>query len=205
MMERAAEVDAQRKLLETARRIRLDGKTTLGDRPGSLERINGTIFNAVRCDAKYFRDGSSEVVLAAPIDGLTAVGREMEKTGPVRIDTGTEIKVTGLIIDATGRKTFTPVLEPMLVGPDGTMLYGPGVINRSWAGRYGVAGYRSSLNEAKTDQRIGTHPFIITPFNVDKDNPAKLMVGPADAAFLKSLSIGSDLLSQGRIVIVTNL
>jgi len=176
MMERAAEVDAQRKLLKTALQIKIDGKTTVGDSQ-----------------------------LAAPIDGLAVCGKGIGKTGPVRIDNQTDIKVTGLIIDATGHKTFAPVLEPMLVGTDGSMLYGANVITRSWAIQYGVAGYRSSLSEAKTDQRVGVNPFIITPVQVDENDPARLMVGPADAAFLMDLNATSDLLSQGRIVIVTAL
>ncbi|UCD89225.1 MAG: hypothetical protein JSW04_12480 [Desulfobacterales bacterium] len=205
MMEQAADVDAQRKLLMTALQIKIDGKTTVEDSQGSVAKINGAIVNAVRCEAKFFRDGSSEVVLAAPIDGLAASGKGMGKTGQVRIVNETDIKTTGLIIDATGHRTFVPVLEPMLVGPDGTVLYGTSVITRSWANQYGVAGYRSSLKEAKTDQRIGVNPYIITPTQVDEDNPARLMVGPADAAFLIELNVTSDLLSQGRIVIVTAL
>lgn len=205
MMERAAEVDAQRKLLKTALQIKIDGKTTVGDSQGSIERIKGAIVNAVRCDAKYFRDGSSEVVLAAPINGLAACGKGVGKTGPVRIANQADIKITGLIIDAIGHKTFVPVLEPMLVGPDGSMLYGANVITRSWISQYGVAGYRSSLSEAKTDQRVGVNPIIITPVQVDENDPARLMVGPSDAAFLIDLNAKSDLLSQGRIIIVTAL
>jgi hypothetical protein len=177
----------------------------VGDSQGAVERIKGAIVNAVRCDAKYFRDGSSEVVLAAPLDGLAACGKGIGKKGPVRIDNQTHIKVTGLIIDATGHKTFAPILEPMLVGPDGSMLYGANIITRSWASQYGVAGYRSSLSEAKTDQRVGVNPFIITPVQVDENDPAKLMVGPSDAAILMDLNATSDLLSQGRIIIVTAL
>jgi hypothetical protein len=52
---------------------------------------------------------------------------------------------------------------------------------------------------------VGARPFIISPIRIDKHDPRKMLVGPADAAHLRKLRTTSDLLSQGRIIIVTDL
>ncbi len=204
MMERAAEVDAQRKLLEAALQIKLDSRTTLKDSKQAMQRIHGAIVNAVRCDAKYFRDGSSEVVLAVPLDGVAALSTHFGSTNPVSITGKSHLKATGFIIDATGQG-FVPVIMPTLIGPDGAVLYGPNVISKAWADQYGVAGYRSSMEKALSDGRVGNSPLIIKPILVSGDDPTKLMVSRSDAAILMEFNAKSELLSQGRVIIVTNL
>jgi len=72
MMEKAAEVDAERKLLELILKINVDGNNTLKNTLDTSNQIEGVVKNAVRCSAKYFKDGSAEVVLAAPFDGIAS-------------------------------------------------------------------------------------------------------------------------------------
>jgi hypothetical protein len=72
MMERAAEIDAQQKLMRAALTIKVDGSTRLEDISNVKNRITGYLANAVRCEAKYFADGSAEVVMATPLIGVAA-------------------------------------------------------------------------------------------------------------------------------------
>jgi hypothetical protein len=203
MMEQAAEVDAQRQLLEAALHLNIDSRTTLKDLKITGQHLHGAIVNAVRCEAKYFKDGSSEIVLAAPIDGLAALSKALGDRKPISVTGKSRVKATGLIIDATGHKDFTPVLAPRLVGSDGIILYGPNVISRAWVDKHGVAGYRSSIEKAKSDERVGDAPLIITPIHVAGGDPAGLVVGRSDAELLMECYTKSDLLHQGRVIIVT--
>ena len=203
MMEQAAEVDAQRKLLKAALHINIDSRTTLKDLKITGQHIHGAIVNAVRCDTKYFRDGSSEVVLAAPIDGMTALSQALGNQKPISVTGKPRVKATGLIIDASGHKDFIPSLAPRLVGTDGIILYGAKVISRAWVDKHGVAGYSSSIEKARSDERVGDAPLIITPIHVASGNPAGLVVGRSDAELLMECNTKSDLLRQGRVIIVT--
>ncbi|MBW2340256.1 MAG: hypothetical protein JRF50_07910 [Deltaproteobacteria bacterium] len=200
MMERAAEVDAQRGLLETLLQIRVDGSKALKDEPRAPQYIKGVVRNSVRCSAKYFRDGTAEVVLAAPIDSMaTEVANLGKQRGPTL--TVSKIDATGLIIDASGLK-FKPILAPKLLGPDGTEIYGPDIVAKAYVHQYGVAGYSSSVDEAMSDKRTGQRPIIVDAEKV-ADDPSHLVLAAKDMNKLGQLKDIVGLLSQGRVIIVT--
>lgn len=201
MMERAAEVDAQRKLLETLLKIKIDGQKMLKDTASASQHAEGVILNAVRCSAKYFKDGTAEVVMAAPIDGLATISAGLgQKGGPLL--TVSEIDATGLIVDATGL-SFEPVLGPELLGSNGTELYAPDIVAVGYVHQYGVVGYRSSLEAAKADPRIGNNPVIVKALKVTA-RPGQLVLAAKDGEILKRLRTKSGLLSQGRVIIVAD-
>ncbi|MCP4369431.1 MAG: hypothetical protein GY797_15160 [Deltaproteobacteria bacterium] len=200
MMEKAAEVDAQRKLLELLLKINVDGNITLKNTLNTFNQIEGVVKNAVRCSAKYFKDGSAEVVLAAPIDSVafesTVPGRNMT-SGMTVVDS----HVSGLIIDASDI-AFKPALAPKLLAPDGRELYGPSMVSMAYVRQYGIVGYRSSLDKAKSDQRTGKHPMIVHAGSI-AENPSQLVLAAKDAGKIAQLNNMSGPLSQGRVIIIT--
>lgn len=200
MMEKAAEVDAQRKLLELILKINVDGHKILKNTLTTSRQIEGVVKNAVRCSAKYFKDGSAEVVLAAPIDGIAFEGAAPEKMVPSGM-TVVESHVSGLIIDASDL-AFKPALTPKLLAADGRELYGPDMVSMAYVRQYGVAGYRSSLDQAKTDQRAGNHPLIVHAGRI-AENPSQLVLAAGDANKIAQLNNMSGPLSQGRVIIIT--
>ena len=199
MMEKAAEVDAQRKLLELILKINVDGNHTLKDTLNTSSQIEGVVKNAVRCSARYFKDGSAEVVLAAPIDGMasesTVPGKNMP-SGTTVVDS----HVSGLIIDASDI-AFKPALAPKLLAPDGRELYGPDMVSMAYVRQYGVVGYRSSLDKAKSEQRTGNHPMIVHADSIT-ENPSQLVLAAKDANKIAQLNNMSGPLSQGRVIII---
>jgi len=200
MMEKAAEVDAQRKLLELILKINVDGYKILKNTLSTSGQIEGVVKNAVRCGAKYFRDGSAEVVLAAPIDGIAfkgAVPGKMMLSDMAVV----ESHVSGLIIDASGM-AFKPALTPKLLAPDGRELYGPDMVSPAYVRQYGVAGYSSSLDQAKKDQRTGNQPLIVHAGRI-AENPSQLVLAAGDVNKIAQLNNMSGLLLQGRVIIVT--
>ena len=200
MMEKAAEVDAQRKLLEQILQINVDGNKILKNTLNTSKQIEGVVKNAVRCSAKYFKDGSAEVVLAAPIDGVVSKSAVLGKIGPSGM-TVVESHVSGLIIDASDLD-FKPALAPKLLAPDGRELYSPTMVSIAYVRQYGVAGYRSSLDKARSDKRTGNNPIIVHAGSI-AENSSSLVLAAKDANKIAQLNNMAGPLCQGRVLIIT--
>ncbi|NNL42044.1 MAG: hypothetical protein HKO79_06080 [Desulfobacterales bacterium] len=200
MMEKAAEVDAERKLLELILSINVDGNKVLKQTLNKPNRVEGVVKNAVRCSAKYFKDGTAEVVLAAPFDGVAserAVALKDEHSGM----TALESHESGLIIDASGLG-FRPALAPKLLDSKGRELYGLNTVSTSYVRQYGVVGYRSSLDEAKADQRVGDDPIIVHADRI-AENDSHLVLAAKDANKIGQINHMTGPLAQGRVIIIT--
>jgi len=200
MMEKAAEVDAERKLLEIILNINVDGNKILKQTLNGSNQIGGGIKNAVRCSAKYFKDGTAEIVLAAPFDGMAYESAVAEKNEPSGM-TVLESHETGLIIDASGLG-FKPALAPKLLDPTGREIYSLNIVSTSYVRQYGVVGYRSSLDEAKADQRIGNDPIIVLADSIAK-NESHLVLAAKDANKIGQIKHMAGPLAQGRVIIIT--
>jgi hypothetical protein len=200
MMERAAEVDAQRRLLEALLQIKVHTGKMLRDAPRASTYARGVVRNSVRCGAKYYRDGTAEVVLAAPIDGMASRAADLGTQGGPTL-TVSKMDASGLIINASGLN-FKPILGPKLLAPDGSEIYGPGIVAKAYVHQYGVAGYRSSLGEAKSDKRIGQRPLIVDAGKV-ADDPSQLMLAAKEVNKLGQLKDMAGPFRQGRVIIVT--
>jgi len=200
MMERAAEVDAERKLLELILKINVDNNTILKNTLNSSVQIEGVVKNAVRCSAKYFKDGSAEVVLAASIDGMVSKSAVSGKSVSYDMVVA-ESHVSGLIIDASGLD-FKPALAPKLLAPDGRELYGPNMVSVAYVSQHGVVGYRSSLDRAMADERIGNNPILVHAGSVD-GSTGSLVLAEKDAGKIGQLNNITGLLCQGRVIIIT--
>ena len=201
MMERAAEVDAQRKLLGVLLDLKISGMKSLKQAPKASKYIQGVLNNAVRCGAKYYKDGTSEVVLAARIDGLAVKAAELGQQSLSSMSLS-KLNPSGLIVDATDLQ-FTPVLAPQVAGSDGGLIYGPHTIARGYAQRYGVVGYRRSMKVAKSDKRIGQNPIIVRAARFEKRS-SRLVLSTQDTDKLMEVGNLTGLFQQGRVLIVTN-
>jgi hypothetical protein len=202
LMERAAEVDAERRLLEAFLKIRVTGKKRLKDIPGAAERASGVIMNAVRCGARYFKDGSAEVILAAPMDGMAVTGTLLGKTDPPAAVADNSSSATGLVVDAAGLD-FEPSLGPQILGPGDKVLYGPDSVARAYVEQYGVAGYADTLGDAKNDPRVGSKPLVVRAKRVPYYDKSILVLGAGEAARVGQYLGQNGPLVQGRVVIVT--
>lgn len=200
-MERAAEVDAQRKLLETFLAIGVDGSRTVKSLPAAAERVRGVVLNAVPCGAKYFKDGSAEVVMAAPLNAMAAFGAELGRTGAAANPMGTT-GPTGLIVDASG-SGFAPVLAPRIVSADGRQLYGPAVATRSYVRDDGLVGYCATLAEAQRNERVGTRPLVVKAVPSASAGRGEIRLDAQAEQSVASLAGQTAVLSTGRVVIVT--
>lgn len=194
LMERAAEVDAERRL--TTEAIDLSTNREL---KGSIS----VLVNAARCGAKYFKDGKAEVVLAAPLDQLVLPIPWASKTAtPEAHENNTS---TGVIIDARQLQGFMPTLAPVLIGPSGELLYGSEFVQAAYGRTFGGAGYVENLEAAIVDERIGFKPLVLKPLKHVEGQAHVLQFSTKDAERIQMLAARSDVLARAAIVIVLPL
>ncbi len=201
MMERAAEVDAEQKLLEAFMEMKVNGNTKIKNTTGSSGYFQGVVRNAVRCGAKYYKNGTAEVILVAPFDGPTSIGANLGSQGLIAVPTDSSGNATGLIIDALGQG-FNPVLAPEIMVNDGTLVYGQNTVSSAWARQGGIVGYSSSIKNATSEDRIGSSPLVIKAVK-DTKQPWRLILNGNSIHTREQIQSMSEALIQGRVIIVT--
>jgi len=156
----------------------------------------------------------AEVVVRIPLYGgiSKAVGSWVERHRtdgpPIAKDDKkvqpSEQKYTGLIIDANG-KGVKPVMVPRIVVDDGAKeIYGPAIANIEQARIMGFAGYASSLEKAKQNDRVGSNPLIIKAEKSHGIHGGDLVVSEVDAAKILSADMKEKFLKECRLVIVVD-
>lgn len=204
MMERAAEVNAQQNLLRAFSSVAVEGGKTAAEMPESTRNLSGLVLNARRCDAKYYRDGSAEVVLAAPLDGLrmSGMGASPSRTVSSSPPPMAAAEITGLIVDAAGL-SFKPAVAPRLLDPDGDTVFSHFAVSRAYLDHYGAAAYRKSMKAARADSRAGAKPLTVRALRAT-DRPGELVLPESEASQVRQLGEVDGVLSRGRVIIVTN-
>ncbi len=83
--ERAAELDAYRKVLEVVKGVRVDSSWTVGDMMQSVPEVKTTVEGLIkgmkRIDTKYYSDGGVDVIVQVDLEGMMAstVAKEVVK------------------------------------------------------------------------------------------------------------------------------
>ncbi|MFO0727198.1 MAG: hypothetical protein U1E65_25695 [Myxococcota bacterium] len=191
--ERAAEMQAQRNILETLRGVRVTGDSAAGDK--ITTQSSGLLKGCKRVDTRYFSDYSVDIVLKCPLDGVlaTALAPQSDFKGG---EPGGDKSVTGVIIDATAL-AFKPGLAPRILGDDGAELYSQSMVKPGFLQKHGSVAYASNVEAAKKNDRVGTAPLIIQAQGVAGN---ELKISAQDAAKLKA----AWFLLEGRVIVATN-
>lgn len=200
--ERAAKLDAYRKIIETLKGVRITA-TELGS--AKLSRIEvraqvqGIVQGCKRVDTRYYSDGGVDVVLDCPLDG--GLGAALAPAGKrVEVPTEGDKTFTGLVVDATGLQA-KPTLSPNVVNDLGTPVYVQGMVKSGALRTRGAVGYTRSVEEAKKDARVGKNPIVVRAAELGETaGELKLAEGEAKKLDGKNLSF----LAEGRVVIATD-
>jgi len=86
--ERAAELDAYRKVLEIVKGVKVDSQWTVGDMMQSVPEVKTTVEGIIkgmkRIDTKYYSDGGVDVIVQVDLEGMMAstVAKEVVKKAP---------------------------------------------------------------------------------------------------------------------------
>jgi len=137
MATRAAQVVAQRNLLEIIKGVRIVSETKVQDLMTKSDyiytRIEGVVKGAKMVGEPIEKEGIIEVVLAIGIydaDGIApliqeGLGKKLKDFVQLSENEKTEIaKITGLVIDATGTGV-KPAVFPRILDKDGHVLFDP--------------------------------------------------------------------------------
>ncbi|MBI5526605.1 MAG: hypothetical protein HY897_09740 [Deltaproteobacteria bacterium] len=207
--ERAAELDAYRKILEIVKGVNVDSQSTVGASmqasPEVKARVEGLIKGMKRVgEPKYYADGGVDVFVQITLDGpvTEAVVKPPEKkaeTAQAPAPPKEAEKWTGLIVDARGLK-LVPALAPRIVDDAGKEIYGPGGIEPEVLKSSGMVAYFLNLESAKKNAKVTDNPVVVKAQKLVENGKCDLVLGKDDAAKVA----GTPFLKKGRVVVVVD-
>ncbi len=212
---RAAKMLALRTALETVKGINMNSSTTVQNFMVSNDvittRVSGYLQNfRQKGREKYMSDGSVEVTMEIPIDGIDGLGSslledELGENPSVRRFKGKKSRkkhlFTGLIIDCRGLG-LKPALSPKVVDENGKEIYGSAYISKKWVDKHGMVGYAKTIEGATKIKRAGNTPGSIKAVKVSGQNSTDVIISNNDAEDIRSASKNLKFLSECRVVLV---
>ncbi len=199
--EKAAQLDAFRNLLQQVKGIQVSAGKTVGqamERDEVRAKVEGVIRGYKITGKRYFSDSGVEVDVEVPLAALTELFADPPASDSALVKAG-EPKNTGLVIDASGLEV-TPALSPRVLDEAGKPLYGAEYLSADARKQNAVAGYASSLDEAKKNAKIGDKPLVL---KAAKAQGSDVVLSAADAK--KLTEANNSYLAEGRVVIVTSV
>ncbi len=113
-----------------------------------------------------------------------------------------EQNYTGLIIDAKGLDVVPSLGFSVLVEDSKEVLYAPSTVDRmSVINNRGMAGYASSIDDAKKNPRVGKNPMVVKAIKPGPW-PTSLYISKQDAARIYNANLENSFLKNLRVVIV---
>ena len=214
---RSAQLIALRNALETLKGIFLNSSTTVENFMVKSDVITSRVSGFVRGfqqkgKEKYMSDGSVELVMAIPLDGVGGIddmllGTSVGEKPSITAFEGTAAKksmvFTGLIIDCRGLHV-KPALAPKIVDETGKEVYGSAYVSREWAIKYGIAGYAKEVKAAAKLDRVGKTPGQIKALKAQGDNATDVVISDTDAADVRSAAQNLKFLSECRVILVVD-
>jgi hypothetical protein len=214
---RAAQQVALRNALETIKGMQLNSNSTVENFMLKSDVISSQISGFLKGfeqngKEKYMSDGSVEVTMAVPLDGIGNIDDQLYGTsiaekpsipaweGP---KAKTQAIFTGLIIDCKGLN-IKPALSPRVLDESGKEVYGSAYVTREWAIKYGITGYSRDIKDAAKLERVGKTPGSIKAIKASGDNVTDIVVSDADAAEIRSASQNLKFLSECRVVFIVD-
>ena len=206
--ERAAKLDAQRNLMETTKGVQLDSVTLvhnfMTEEDVIATRVQGILEGAEPVgEIRYYEDTSCEITMRVPITGKLADVLLPKDTGTTEVPTVGKPVYTGLIIDTKGLN-IVPAMSPKVVDSQGNEVYGTAVVSRDFAIDKGIAGYTKDVARAKTNDRVGDNPLIITAIKAHGKRSTDVVISDADAAKLRDAGQNLSFLRECRVIIVVD-
>jgi hypothetical protein len=136
--------------------------------------------------------GMSEAAEKQPENELYEAGANAKSPGDY----------SGVVIDARGL-ALNPAMMPRILTPDGKVIYGPEVLSSSVMANGGLVAYVRSEKEARV-VKAGKDPFIVKALKTIGKTACDLVLPSAVADELFGLDKEKSVLSDGKVVILTD-
>ncbi|MBD3398711.1 MAG: hypothetical protein GF399_00070 [Candidatus Coatesbacteria bacterium] len=183
---RAAKIVALRNLLEQTKGVQITSQTTIRNfetvDDTIIARVSGVVQGATEVgNPRYMSDGSIERTFAINLTGQIseAVMVEDFNVTPHPADGSHD----GLIIDAKGSGVM-PALSPKIYSESGELVYGPVNCDRDYAVQMGVVGYVRTVEQAKSNDRAGSNPLVISAVKATGAAGCDIVISNSDASML---------------------
>ncbi|HEX2951394.1 MAG TPA: hypothetical protein VHV83_17765, partial [Armatimonadota bacterium] len=113
--------------------------------------------------------------------------------------------VTGLVVDCRDME-IAPSLYPKIIDQQGKDLWSSTTLSRELIMQKGMVGYYTSIEEAKTDHRVGDNPLVVKPVRLDggKSLKTNIVLSPADADRLMTENAQTHFLDKLCVAILTD-
>jgi hypothetical protein len=215
--ERAAQQVALRNALETIKGIFLNSSTTVENFMTTSDVITSRVSGFVKGFAqkgrpKYMSDGSVEITMEIPLDGVGGIGDNLlSENVSVKPSITSfegkkakkEVVFSGLIIDCRGL-SVKPALSPRILDADGREVYGSAYVTKEWAVKYGIVGYSKDVAAAAKLERVGGTPGQIKAVKASGDNSTDVVISEVDASDIRSASKNLKFLSECRVILIVD-
>lgn len=192
------------RMLELARKVRLDGEETaedvLGRRDAVADAVDGNLALWEVEEATYYASGRVGLTAALPLEKwlrpafvARAVAREQATpsgTGP-----------SGLVIDARGL-SVKPSMAPRLVGPDGAVLYEAASMTAAAATQRSPTVWVTDPADVHAVRRAGEAPLFVRAAAVV--DGYDVGVSAEDAARIAEVAAQWPILRHGAVVMVVS-
>lgn len=200
--ERAAKIEAIRKLVETIKEIRVDSTSTVEDHLITSEYVKSRIETVARRGKivdKKIRSDEVEVIVEISLTGLLTEAL-LSQTSKIDVPSVGDAIYTGLIIDATdiGLK---PVISPKILDEAHRELYGISFISKESAIRQGIVAYEKKMSRAMKSDRVSSNPLVLRGIRASGNN-SNIIISQADALILRDKSANLSFLENCRVIIV---
>ncbi len=107
-----------------------------------------------------------------------------------------------LILDTVSFPDFQPSINLRIFDQDGTLIYGPEIVEQTALFSKGICEYTTSLRYAFESPRCGEKVFYLIPFNIKGKMKTDLILHNEDAARLLANPKSMDILRQAKVIVV---
>lgn len=218
MARRGAIVDAQRRLIEIIKGVRIEGRTTMVNAMANdvvRQVVEGRVTGAELVPRSEKWDGQTyevalRVNLLKDISSLICKPDVLGDSGLPICDPDTfkphenpvrQSSYTGLIIDATGIN-LTPQVLFSIYDETGKLIYGAAKAFYQAVADRGLAKYWGALNSAKGDPRVGNKPLIVKAKAAGGDFNTDIIVSVEDGQKMINELDGTDVFAEAKVIVV---
>jgi hypothetical protein len=218
MALRAAQVDAYRNLLEVVQGVQIDSKTTVKDFVVESDVINTAISGMVKgaqiSKKEYMSDGTVEVTVRMPLNGLVKAiipqaiaddkKADMKEHKPAPFSTKPAPKdevYTGLVIDGRGLQA-RPAMSPKIFDEKGAEVYGTLIVKKDYAVSQGICGYARDMNAAQSNARVTANPLTVKAMSAQGAGMSEFVISMDDANKIRAAKENLTFLQKCRVMVV---
>jgi len=211
----AARADANRKLLDILKHIKINADLTIGDYSSKndiiLAGIEKTARDAVILKQYYTSALAVEITIETSMYGgflqlvlpenIRQIPKIILEDQKKNIRHEPENEYTGLIIDARGLG-LKPVLAPVIVSEQGHAVYSSAFISREFAVQKGICKYICDMDKARSDLRTGSNPLVFKGLRKEGQPGAAIVISMSDYRLLETITERHRFLKECRVIIV---